>query len=578
MNSLAKLATDIGQTENLGQMWKLYNKFIEREETINEPETPLMRPCGNLTTNTKERCDEFARYMHSVHQTPESPLFDNHFKRDIDKNIEEQAREKSDICTIAPIQVPQLRELLGGTKSGSSPGEDCISYAILKICSDTCLQPICSILNQCLQENIFPKAWKSAKLRMLLKPAKDPTQASSYRPISLLSCLGKLLEKHVNNHLLKELTEKNYFKAVQAGYSKGRSPQEHTFRLSQDVMNGFKKQQCTAGIFLDVKAAFDCVWRNGLKYKIKKIGLSKQVENLLLSFLDDRTLHVFEKGCWSDTVYLLAGTPQGSVLSPILYLIYMNDATEVVDQSDVAVSQYADDIGAWATGNSVRETINSIQNSMNQLERWCRKWFVTLNPLKSQLVVFTKSLRHKKEMDDRVFTVQLFQQNVPIITEAIFLGITFDQRLTWESQFKKVATRAYKRLNLLRRISTLAKEPSPNIIAHLYRSVMLPIFEYGSVCTVNAAESHFQKLQLIQNMALRVTTHSPKYISIKDLHDCTGFIPIKDHLTSFARNRLETMRKNSPILESSIERFQQVRHIRKNRSPLDVLYNNNTTT
>ena len=343
-------------------------------------------------------------------------------------------------------------------------------------------------------------------------------------------------------------------------------------------MNGFKSRQCTAGIFLDVKAAFDCVWRNGLKFKIQKIGLTKQVENLLLSFLDDRTLNVFEKGCWSDTVHLLAGTPQGGVLSPILYLIFMNDATEVIDQSQVAVSQYADDIGAWATTDSVQDSIKRIQDSMNHLERWCHKWFVTLNPLKSQLVIFTKCFRHKKELEDTTFTVKLFEQNVPIITEAVFLGMIFDQRLTWESQFKQITTRSYKRLNLLRRISSLAKEPNPNILAHLYRSIMLPIFEYGCICTANAAEVHIGKLQLIQNMALRVTTHNPKYISIDDLHDCTGFLPIKDHLISFARHRLKAMRNNSPILENSIKQYNQVKHIRTNRSPLDVLLNDNNNT
>ena len=123
-------------------------------------------------------------------------------------------------------------------------------------------------------------------------------------------------------------------------------------------------------------------------------------------------------------------TPQGSILSPILYLIYMNDITEVVDQNQVCVSQYADDVGTWASGKTVEESIRRIQHAMNQLEQWCRKWFVTLNPLKSQLVVFTKCFRHKKEIEETVFTVKLFEQDIQIIPEAIFLGVTFDQRMT----------------------------------------------------------------------------------------------------------------------------------------------------
>ena len=148
---------------------------------------------------------------------------------------------------------------------------------------------------------------------MMPKPGKYHSKAVSYRPISLLSCLGKIYEKHIYNHLMKELTAKKFFRDVQAGYSKGRSPQEHLFRLTHEQL---KKRDGTIGLFLDVKAALDAVWKNGLKLKIKNIGLTKQLENLLLSFLDDRLLRVFIDGLWSEKVDLRAGTPQGSVLSP----------------------------------------------------------------------------------------------------------------------------------------------------------------------------------------------------------------------------------------------------------------------
>merc|ERR1712002_431111 len=114
-------------------------------------------------------------------------------------------------------------------------------------------------------------------------------------------------------------------------------------------MNSSKKRNCTIGLFLDVKAAFDAVWKNGLKTKIKKIGLSKQLENLLFSFLDHRTLRIFIDGQWSEIVELRAGTPQGGVLSPILYIIFMNDATDSLDRDLITPSQFADDIGIWSS-------------------------------------------------------------------------------------------------------------------------------------------------------------------------------------------------------------------------------------
>ena len=118
---------------------------------------------------------------------------------------------------------------------------------------------------------------------------------------------------------MKALDEKKFFKDTRSGFTNGRSSQEHLFRLSQDVSNGQKQRKCTVGLFVDVKAAFDTVWKNGLKHKIKKIGLTKQLENILFSFLDQRTLRVNINSTWSEVVDLNAGTPQGSCLSPILF-------------------------------------------------------------------------------------------------------------------------------------------------------------------------------------------------------------------------------------------------------------------
>ena len=126
------------------------------------------------------------------------------------------------------------------------------------------------------------------------------------------------------------------------------------FRLAQDVSNSFKGRNCTIGVFLDVKSAFDSVWRNGLKSKIKRIGLSQQIEKLLFSFLDGRTLRVFIDNVWSEGITLGAGVPQGSSLSPILYLIFVNDLPNNLNLLKLSVSQFADDVAIWSSNSSVK--------------------------------------------------------------------------------------------------------------------------------------------------------------------------------------------------------------------------------
>ena len=167
----------------------------------------------------------------------------------------------------------------------------------------------------------------------------------------------------------------------------------------------------------------------------------------------------------------------------------------------------------------------------------------------------------------------MFGEDVPVVSEATYLGVIFDTRLTWGPQFRKMTARAYQRLNLLRHLSSLSKNPNPNTMIHLYRSVIRPIFEYASICVINAAEVHLNKIQLLQNQALRIVMKSPRYISTKDLHDCTGSSLIKSYLISEAKHRLQIMRKNSPIVSKVIAEHQSLKHIQENASPLDILAN-----
>ena len=223
------------------------------------------------------------------------------------------------------------------------------------------------------------------------------------------------------------------------------------------------------------------------------------MENLLFSFLDSRTLRVNVNGIWSEVVTLDAGTPQGSCLSPILYLIFVNDASEEVDLSHVSMSQFTDDIGLWSSGKRVSEARLKIQQSMDSLQRWCSKWHVTLNPTKSKVVVFTKCPRHKEEIERDGFQVELFQKDIPVTSEADFLGITFDSRLTWEPQIRKIIAKAYKRLNLMRILSATSKRQNPDTLAHIFTAIIRPIFENSSLSVIDAAEVHLDKLQLIQS-------------------------------------------------------------------------------
>ena len=131
--------------------------------------------------------------------------------------------------------------------------------------------------------------------------------------------------------------------------------------------------------------------------------------------------------------------------------------------------------------------------------------------------------------------------------------------------------KAYKRLNLLRMIASMSTEHKPDMLATLYNSIIRPVFEYSSICTVTTAECHMEKLQLLQNQALRSILKTPNYVSVKDLHDLSGISLIKGHLISFARKQLENMKSHSPLIQPMIDSYNKVAHIKENASILDML-------
>ena len=211
-----------------------------------------------------------------------------------------------------------------------------------------------------------------------------------------------------------------------------------------------------------------------------------------------------------------------------------------------------------------------MQSELISLEKWCKKWYVSLHPAKSKLVLFSKCPRHKQEILGGP-TLQIFNEQISTVNQAEYLGVLFDSRLTWEPYIRKILAKAYKRINLLRTIAAITVKPKPDMLNLLYKATIRSIFEYGSICVANAAETHQHKLQLVQNQGLRIMLRTPAYISVKDLHDCSGIPYIKDHLIEHARKRIKTMERLSPILSATIASYKTIKHVKENPSTLDAI-------
>ena len=372
-----------------------------------------------------DRTNKFVE-AHSHHFTPLDSIHDS--TTDTDDDSDSVADVDPD--TLIHIVRTEL-------KNGKAPGIDNVYSIILKKAIGTGFYKLLARASTIsLKLGFIPDIWKVAVLCMLIKPDKLPLQTISYRPISLLSAIMKLFERVIEKRLRKHLEDNGFFSKYQSGFRKSKSTNDHLFRLSQTIMESFNRGEHVIATFLDVEKAFDNVWHNGLRYKIYQLGLPTKLCRWLSDFLVGTVIQVKIEGFLSPKVYPKAGVPQGSNLSPLLFLIYVNDMPNPTHHQ-TNKSQFADDAGQWAVSKNINLAAEYSQRDLDKLARWCAKWRIKLNPEKTKVIIFSKSqfaIRAEPALS-------IYGDLLSYHPQIKFLGITFDNRMTFTKHFEEI-TRA----------------------------------------------------------------------------------------------------------------------------------------
>ena len=243
---------------------------------------------------------------------------------------------------------------------------------------------------------------------MLLKPDKLPSLTTSYRPISLISSIMKLFERVIEQQLRSHLEHIEFINKHQSGFRKAKSTDDHLFRLSQSIMESFNRGEHVVAAFLDVEKAFDN-WHNGLRFKIFQLDLPTKMTHWLSDFLVGRLIQVNVSNLFSNQINPKVGVPQGSVLSPLLFLIYINDLPTLHHKQNF-LSQFVDDTTQWAFSLNIHIAAKLLQQD---LAVWCAKWRIKLNPKKTKVIIFSRSvLARKTELSLKLYgeTLKIYPQ------------------------------------------------------------------------------------------------------------------------------------------------------------------------
>jgi len=495
--------------------WKQFKRLTasgSRTQTnlrVNDPQ-------GNLTADDESTAQVLADHLARCHTPNSGPHFNQEVFTEVTNlirddpllftpQLQQRQEEGDDHDLMAPITSETVTGALQRTKN-TSPGEDKVTYKIIKKCHPLVYRYLAKLYSLLRNIGYFPRAWKSAIGVMIPKPGKDCKIPGNNRPISLLYCVGKLFEKCISRPLIDHLVNSQLLNKWQRAYLPRKEANEHIFRFATHIRSSLDLGWSSAAILLDVEKAFDSVWQDGLRFKLSQSHLPRKITRLLSSFLEGRTIAVRVGNTVSRQVPLMAGTPQGSVLSPILFNIFVNDLPFPADNK-VQISQFADDLAFWTSSRSrTRRGFHLIQKDlqdcMKKLEDWCSTWHIKMNPAKSQLLFFTNRMSWIPEAAKEVL---LFGTPIPVVTEAKLLGLTFTApRFKLLKHCKNLREKAESRIRLLRSIRGTQWGASVPTLLHLYKSFIRPVLETGYVATFHADKHALHHLVVAENKALRI--------------------------------------------------------------------------
>jgi hypothetical protein len=423
-----------------------------------------------------------------------------------------------------------------------SPDKQCdldpIPTSLLKQCVHALAPVITTIVNLSLETGNFPSIFKRAVVTPLLKkPSLDKESFSNYRPISNLSFLSKLTERVVKHRITDHLTANSMFNSFQSAYTKFHSTETTLLALHDDLINAMDKQQVTCLTLLDLSAAFDTIDHSILLERLSSwFGFRGKVLSWFSSYLQDRTFSVLCSGIKSSSTGLLTGVPQGSVLGPILFILYTTPLSFLISQPDnhtkpcdmpVNHHLYADDTQLYISFRPINfsDAQSSLQNKIALISSWMASNFLSLNPSKTEFLLI--GLPQQLAKIHQPALVLPDNNTVTPVTTARNLGIIFDSNLSFKQHINSLTKSCQYHCRDLRRIRpTLDFETARTIATSLVHSKL----DYCNSLFYLLPSSQLSRLQIIQNSLARAVTRTPRFCHISPVLKSLHWLKIKQRI------------------------------------------------
>ena len=521
-NSWIRFTESINEGTPTGVVWKRIRAV--KGKYANQKISPFIE--NNNKFETKEEITNyFAKKWErqsSIINTSED--FKVRWERNKNKEIINDGGEEEDYNS--SIELTEVREKLESCNP-TAEGIDNITYQMLKKMDDEALKLIIDQFNTIWERGTIPKQWKTAILTPIPKPGKEYRES---RPISLLPTRSRLMDKIINKRLVYTIEERGGFPKNQAAFRTGRGTYDNLITIETMIRKSIVEKKISTVLFLDIEKAYDTVYRRIILEELKRLDIKGRMFNYIKDFLTDRWACVRILNGKSDLFKMELGVPQGSSLSTTLFSLAMNTIYQAISEENVNIKMllYVDDVALCTTSRSIQTNNERMNEALIKIKQWSNKTNLKIACQKSKFIHFHR-LRNRRATTQ---TTQIKFGNAPMeeVEQFKYLGVVMDKKLTWEKHALYIEGKARRALNLLRTLSNWNYGADAVVLRRIYLATVRPIMEYAAPVIHTMAKSWLDKLQRIQNEAMRIITGAHRTTHIKFLETETNIIDMETRM------------------------------------------------
>ena len=481
-NYRKSLHASLESAKNVKKWWAIIKDILGKG---NDTSYPTLVDGNTYFENSEDKANHFNNFFLS--------------HNDIDTTNAVLPNEQNDnIGGLGAIEATEqeVHDLIKAIDCNKATGPDGICPKLLKEADIGIVPSLTKLINKSLKQSKTPLLWKKAHMLPLFKKGCK-ADVNNYRPVSILSSPSKILEKIVFKHVYNYFRDNELLTKHQSGFQTGDSTVHQLSYLYHKFSEALDQKKEIRLVFCDISKAFDKVWHYGILYKLKKLGIHGSLLKWFSDYLDNRCQRVIVRGQNSAWGFLKAGVPQGSVLGPLLFLVYIND---IIDGLSCNIKLFADDTTLYITYNDEHLAHQVINENLEKVSDWARKWLVSFSPSKTKAMTISFKKRNPEPL-------QFDHKNLDDVSEHKHLGLTLSSNLTWSSHINNIISEATRMSDVLKR---LKYDLDRSTLEKIYFSFIRPKLEYAAHIWDNCSKKDSDKLEQFQIEIAKTVTGARK--------------------------------------------------------------------